>query len=45
VSQNTFRKNVITLMMGTTIAQALPLAFMPIITRLYTPDDFGVFNK
>ncbi|TQV62443.1 MAG: lipopolysaccharide biosynthesis protein [Sulfurovum sp.] len=43
MSQNTFRKNIITLMMGTTIAQALPLAFMPIITRLYTPNDFGVF--
>ena len=38
-----FNRNVLTLMSGTTIAQALPLALSPILTRLYTPDDFGVF--
>jgi len=43
VSQKSFRRNVITLMMGTIIAQALPLAFMPILTRLYTPQEFGIF--
>ncbi len=31
------------LMTGTTIAQAIPLAISPILTRLYTPEDFGVF--
>ncbi len=30
-------------MTGTTIAQAIPLALTPILTRIYTPDDFGVF--
>jgi len=30
-------------MTGTTIAQAIPIAITPILTRLYTPDDFGVF--
>tara|TARA_R110002051_G_scaffold285230_1_gene347446 strand:- start:2491 stop:3702 length:1212 start_codon:yes stop_codon:yes gene_type:complete len=29
-------------MTGTTIAQAIPLAITPILTRLYTPEDFGV---
>lgn len=38
-----FRRNVLTLMTGTTIAQALPIAVAPILTRIYTPDDFGVF--
>ena len=38
-----FSKNVLTLMTGTTIAQAIPFAITPILTRLYTPDDFGVF--
>ena len=38
-----FNKNVITLMTGTTIAQAIPIAISPILTRLYTPQDFGVF--
>jgi len=38
-----FTKNVLTLMTGTTIAQAIPIAVSPILTRLYTPKDFGVF--
>ena len=38
-----FSLNVLTLMTGTTIAQAIPIAISPIITRLYTPKDFGVF--
>lgn len=37
-----FSKNVLTLMTGTTIAQAIPLAATPILTRIYTPEDFGV---
>ncbi|WP_228720540.1 lipopolysaccharide biosynthesis protein [Arcobacter acticola] len=32
-----------TLMTGTTIAQAIPIAISPILTRIYTPEDFGVF--
>ncbi len=38
-----FSRNVLTLMTGTTIAQAIPIALTPILTRIYTPDDFGVF--
>jgi O-antigen/teichoic acid export membrane protein len=30
-------------MTGTTIAQAIPIAISPILTRIYTPKDFGVF--
>ena len=37
-----FTRNVLTLMTGTTIAQAIPIAISPILTRLYTPKDFGV---
>jgi len=29
-------------MTGTTLAQALPIAILPILSRLYSPDDFGV---
>lgn len=36
-------RNVLTLMTGTTIAQAIPIAISPILTRIYTPEDFGVF--
>lgn len=41
--RNGFARNVITLMTGTTIAQAIPIAISPILTRIYTPDDFGIF--
>ena len=39
-----FARNVITLMTGTTIAQAIPVAISPILTRLYTPEDFGTLS-
>jgi O-antigen/teichoic acid export membrane protein len=31
-------------MTGTTIAQAIPIAISPILTRIYTPEDFGIFS-
>ncbi|MDY0320122.1 MAG: oligosaccharide flippase family protein [Arcobacteraceae bacterium] len=37
-----FSRNILTLMTGTTIAQAIPIAISPILTRIYTPEDFGV---
>lgn len=38
-----FTKNIVTLMTGTAIAQAIPIAISPILTRIYSPEDFGVF--
>jgi len=38
-----FSRNILILMTGTTIAQAIPIAISPILTRIYTPEDFGVF--
>lgn len=43
VPAGSFRSNVLTLMTGTAIAQAIPIAISPILTRIYTPNDFGVF--
>ncbi len=40
---DSFARNVVTLMTGTTFAQALLILVAPILTRLYSPDDFGVF--
>jgi len=37
-----FAKNVLTLLTGTTVAQAIPIAISPILTRIYSPKDFGV---
>ncbi|MGY6521262.1 MAG: lipopolysaccharide biosynthesis protein [Mongoliitalea sp.] len=36
-------KNVITLMTGTSIAQAIPIALSPILTRIYSPQEFGLY--
>lgn len=41
--KSTFARSVLTLMTGTGLAQVLPIALSPILTRLYTPEDFGVF--
>lgn len=38
-----FARNVVTLMTGTTFAQALMILVAPILTRLYSPEDFGVY--
>ncbi|MED9499782.1 O180 family O-antigen flippase, partial [Escherichia marmotae] len=38
-----FFRNVVTLIFGTTIAQLLPILISPILTRAYTPEEFGVF--
>lgn len=37
-----FARNVVTLMTGTTFAQALGILVAPILTRLYGPGDYGV---
>jgi O-antigen/teichoic acid export membrane protein len=36
-------RNIATLMTGTALAQAIPIAISPILTRLYSPEDFGIF--
>lgn len=38
-----FVTNVLTLTTGTTFAQGLTIAAAPILTRLYMPEDFGIF--
>ena len=39
-----FVRNVLTLITGTTIAQAIPIAIGPILTRIYTPEEFGLYG-
>lgn len=38
-----FSKNIITLMTGSAIAQAIPILISPILTRIYSPEEFGIF--
>lgn len=41
--KSAYARNVLTLMTGTSLAQAIPIAISPILTRLYSPDEFGRF--
>ena len=38
-----FIKNLLTLSIGTTIAQLIPIIASPILTRIFSPNDFGIF--
>ena len=37
-------KNVVTLLSGTVLAQAVPILISPILTRIYTPSEIGVYT-
>ncbi len=43
--QDRFLRNVITLMTGTTLAQVIGFITIPIITRLYSPEQFGSYQN
>ena len=43
LSGSEFSRNVLILMTGTTVAQSIPILISPILTRLYSPEDFGLF--
>jgi len=43
VLKNEFNRNVLILFGGTVVAQILPIVISPILTRLYSPEDFGAF--
>lgn len=42
IPKSEFSRSVLTLMTGTALAQALPIAIAPILTRMYSPEDFGL---
>jgi O-antigen/teichoic acid export membrane protein len=39
-----FGMNILTTMSGAAISQIIPIFIIPILTRLYSPSDFGVFS-
>ena len=41
--QSVFARNVLILASGTTLAQAIPILVSPLLTRIYTPEEFGIF--
>lgn len=44
IKNSTYLMQIITLMSGTLIAQVVMFVFVPILTRLYTPSEFGVYS-
>ncbi|MFB4213367.1 lipopolysaccharide biosynthesis protein [Shouchella sp. JSM 1781072] len=44
MKKKSFVRNVMTLMTGTAIGQILTIASAPLLTRLYSPEDFGVLG-
>ena len=38
-----FSKNILTILTGSSIAQVIPLLVSPLLTRIYSPEDFGIF--
>lgn len=43
ISKRKFLASVLTLMTGTTIAQAIPIITTPVLAHIFTPEDFGIF--
>ncbi len=43
ILNNEFVRNVLTLMAGSGFAQIIPLLAAPVIARLFTPDEIGIF--
>lgn len=39
-----FKRNILTVVSGTVLAQALPILIIPILTRIYTPHDYGILG-
>lgn len=44
IPKGKYSKNIAILITGTVLAQAIPLLLTPVLTHLYTPEDFGVFG-
>lgn len=44
LEKHEFLRHVLVLMSGTAVAQVLPIAASPLITRLYSPEEMGVYT-
>ena len=42
--KGTYAKDILTAFSGTTIGQLIPILLAPVITRIYTPTDFGLLG-
>jgi O-antigen/teichoic acid export membrane protein len=44
IAYSDFSKSVLTLISGTTVAQAISIGISPLLSRIYSPAEFGVFG-
>jgi len=44
LNKSEFLKNVATLITGTVLAQLIPILLLPILSKIYTPEEFGTFT-
>jgi O-antigen/teichoic acid export membrane protein len=42
INRSEFTKNTVTLFTGTTVAQVIPVLISPVLSRLFSPGDFGL---
>jgi len=45
LKNSVFIKNILIVMTGTALAQVIGFALTPVISRLFTPEDFGIFGS
>lgn len=43
IGDSSYKKNVLTMVGARVIAQAIPILLTPLLTRIYSPEEFGVF--
>lgn len=44
IKESQYKKNVLIMVIGRVIAQVLPILLTPLLTRIYSPEDFGIFG-
>ena len=44
IKSSEFSKNVLVVIVGTGITQLIPILISPILTRIYSPEDFGIYS-
>lgn len=44
IKDSQYKKNVLIMIIGRTIAQVIPILLTPLLTRIYSPSDFGIFG-
>jgi O-antigen/teichoic acid export membrane protein len=43
IKDSEYKKNVLVMVAGRIIAQSIPIVITPLLTRMYTPGEFGIF--